>query len=367
MKKKVAVLGSGNSACLTALQFHSFLYSKIPAEIVIYPTEENCLESIRQSCDPITLDLISQSLDINYYSNDLDFTLNSGFLYKNWSKNEIFNPYSISMNTVGVHYSGKKLFDSIVKSKYFTIKDETIKDPEKDIDCDVIFDCRNGYDRDKSKYKPVQSIVNSILLCNKEGMDLTLNYTSFVATPYGWVFIIPDVDSVQYGYVYNNTITPKEDIIKDFLERFNLSQIDDDFTFESYKRDEIMVGDKTILNGFMHTSFEPLDTRNFEIYEIVCRQILDFLINGNYNSKRLIDNINAREKFIAWHYQFGSEYDTDFWRMGKKLPFTIDDDWMDIIQHTQWGKHNFEKWAVGVGYNNGKDVIETMRNELNTN
>ena len=34
----------------------------------------------------------------------------------------------------------------------------------------------------------------------------------------GWTFLIPNVDSVSYGYLYNNTITSKEDATEDFLE-----------------------------------------------------------------------------------------------------------------------------------------------------
>ena len=41
----------------------------------------------------------------------------------------------------------------------------------------------------------------------KQGRDPDLIYTRSVATPNGWTFVIPNVDSVSYGYMYNNNIT----------------------------------------------------------------------------------------------------------------------------------------------------------------
>ena len=369
--RKVAIIGSDISASITALHFKKYL-NKAPHEICIYPTEVNSLDTIRQSCDPQVLGLISEQLDIDHYSNNLDITYNSGFLYQGWSKMknklnkpfEIYTPYSQRMHDCGCHLNSKKLFDCILQSKDYIIKEETIKDPEEEIDADVIFDCRNGYDRDKSKYRSLKSVVNSVLISNKKGKrkgEKNLTYTKFIAAPNGWAFVIPDLDSIQYGYVYNNTISSKEDATEYFLKTFNLSEVDSDFTFESYAANKWMEGNKTILQGYMYSSVEPMDNRLHSLYKLTNQSAWDLLMGSFWSELRLIDNINAIEKFIMWHYHFGSKYKTDFWKMGESLPFIIDADFKDMIDNAVWETHNFEKWAIGVGYNYGHDVIETMK------
>ena len=135
---------------------------------------------------------------------------------------------------MAIHYVPQKLSKVVLESGYFNVIEKTITDLEKEIDADVIFDCRGRHNRDKSNYDKLINPLNSVLLSKKYERDVDLIYTRCVATPNGWTFVIPNKDSVSYGYLYNNTITSKEDATEDFLDRFELPEIDDELTFEKY-------------------------------------------------------------------------------------------------------------------------------------
>ena len=61
------------------------------------------------------------------------------------------------------------------------------------------------------------------------------------------------------------------------------------------------------------------------------------------------------ENIILWHYQYGSEFDTPFWKYAKSLPFSPDDKFYEMIgnenndeRYGQWKKWNFDNWKSGV-------------------
>ena len=41
------------------------------------------------------------------------------------------------------------------------------------------------------------------------------------------------------------------------------------------------------------------------------------------------------ETFILWHYQFGSKYDTPFWKYAKSLPFNPDDKFNYMLEKSK--------------------------------
>ena len=90
--------------------------------------------------------------------------------------------------------------------------DKTIKEPEKVLDADVIFDCRGRHNRDKSNYDKLINPLDSVLLSKKYERDVDLIYTRCVATPNGWTFVIPNKDSVSYGYLYNIGVRSRTNI-----------------------------------------------------------------------------------------------------------------------------------------------------------
>ena len=338
-KKRIAVIGAGNAGCITALHF--YYHGKDKYEIVLYHNpKEFAIERVGQGCNVHTTQLITHTIESNWYDrNYIDATFKKGILYEGWGKKQDKVFHSFPMSAMSMHYVPQKLSDTILKSGLFEVVERTIDDPEKDIDADFIFDCRGRHNRDKDNYEPLINPLNSCLLYKKDGKDVGLDLTRTVATPNGWTFVIPNADSVSYGYLYNDTITSTQAARHDFIERFNLP--DDSTTnisFENYVAKNLFVGERTILNGNRYSFLEPLEATSTGLYQSVCRYVWDY-IEGNmtktkseYYIKRVLKQI---ETFILWHYQFGSKYDTPFWKYAKSLPFEPDSYFNEFIEKSK--------------------------------
>ena len=343
---KIAIVGAGNAGCVTALHYHKHL--EIDNEISIYHNpEEHPIERVGQGTVISITDLISSTLGINWYDNPIDATFKTGILYEGWGKKKDILFHHFPLPDMSIHFVPQKLSKVVLESGYFNVVEKTITDPEKEIDADVIFDCRGRHNRDKSNYDTLINPLNSVLLYKKQGRDPDLIYTRTVATPNGWTFVIPNVDSVSYGYLYNNTITSKEDATEDFLDRFELPETDGELTFESYMAKNMFVGERTILNGNMWGFVEPMEATALGQYGEVCRQAWDGIF-GIEKKSVCNDNIRKMMKeigyFILWHYQYGSKYDTPFWEYAKSLPFTPEICHEGDGYGKQWSTWNFDNW-----------------------
>jgi len=372
-KKRIAVIGAGNAGCITALHFN--YYGKDKYEIVLYHNpKEFAIERVGQGCNVSITQLITQTIESSWYDrNYIDATFKKGILYEGWGKKKDKVFHSFPMSAMSMHYVPQKLSDTILKSGLFEVVERTIDNPEKDIDADFIFDCRGRHNRNKDDYEPLINPLNSCLLYKKDGKDVGLDLTRTVATPNGWTFVIPNFDSVSYGYLYNDTITSTQAARHDFIERFNLP--DDSATnisFENYVAKNLFVGERTILNGNRYSFLEPLEATSTGLYQSVCRFVWDYIqgnttkIESEYNIKRVVKQI---ETFILWHYQFGSKYDTPFWKYAKSLPFKPDSYFKELLEKSklesyfeleskirydndyygdQWTYSSFRYWYDGV-------------------
>ena len=180
--------------------------------------------------------------------------------------------------------------------------------------------------------------------------------------------------------MYNDTITSTQAARHDFIERFNLPETDystltaniSNISFENYVAKNIFVGERTILNGNRYSFLEPLEATSTRLYQSVCRFVWDYMqgnrtkIDSNYNIKRVVKQL---ETFILWHYQFGSKYDTPFWKYAKSLPFKPDSYFKELLEKSklesyfeleskprydedyyadQWTYSSFRYWNDGV-------------------
>ena len=358
---KIAIIGAGNAGCVTALHFYKYLSEEIDLsfEITIYHSpNEHPIERVGQGTLLGVAALISSTLGIDWYNNPIDATFKTGFMYEGWGKKQdkIFAPFS-DMSEMAMHFVPQKLSNVVLESKLFTVEEKIITDPEKEIDADWIFDCRGRNNRDKDNYESLINPLNSVLLCNKDGKESDLSHTRCVTTPNGWTFIIPNKDSVSYGYLYNNTITSKEDATEDFLERFDLPFVDGELEFENYMAKNIFVGERTILNGNKFGFIEPLESTALSTYQYLCRQAWDRMFGNNtleVCNNKVRKMMKEVETFVLWHYQHGSKYDTPFWKYAKSLSFNPDKLFYEMFNDTtksaygQWRKLNFVNWRDGV-------------------
>ena len=143
----------------------------------------------------------------------------------------------------------------------------------------------------------------------------------------------------------------------------------------------MFVGERTILNGNMYGFLEPLEATSLGIYQTICRQAWDGMFNiqplhvCNDKIRRVM---KQNENIILWHYQYGSKYDTAFWKYAKSLPFNPDDEFYEMVsdkdikphmsysdglgitldyvsnfdssnqKYGHWKKWNFDNWREGV-------------------
>ena len=166
---KIAIIGAGNAGCITALHYQKYLSEQSNKfEIEIYHSPHYYpIEKVGQGTTLSVPELIADVLDINWYNNPIGATFKSGILYEGWGRKnkKIFHPFQ--WNDMGIHFVPKKLSEVVCNSGFFKVKDQIIKNPEEEIDADVIFDCRGRHNRDKNNYDTLTNPLNSVLLSKK--------------------------------------------------------------------------------------------------------------------------------------------------------------------------------------------------------
>lgn len=359
---KLAIIGAGNAGCITALHYHKYLTREknvLDFEIEIFHSPQtHPIEKVGQGTTIPVPKLIGSVLDIDWYNNPLDATFKTGILYEGWGKKQdkIFHPFHVT--DVAMHLVPHKLSKLVLESNLFKVTEKNINNPEDEIDANVIFDCRGRHNLDKKKYEKLINPLNSVLLSKKYDRDVDLIYTRCVATPNGWTFVIPNRDSVSYGYLYNNEITTRDNALDDFTTRFNLDYITDSFSFENYRAKNFFQGERTFLQGNSYGFIEPLEATSVGFYQFICRQAWDVMFANqtlDYCNNEVIKNIKQLENIILWHYQFGSKYNTPFWDYAKSLTFNPDEEFYKMVdgnseihEYGQWQKWNFKNWKDGV-------------------
>ena len=323
--KKIAIIGAGNAGCITALELLNTCEAK---EIIIYHSPKNHpIEKVGQGTLPGFTRLLYKKLGIDWYNNPIEATIKTGILYEGWGEqnDKIFHTFSSNCG-VASHLVPGKLSQVVLQSGLFKIKEQTINNPEQEIDCDIIFDCRGRHNRDKNNYDKLINPINSVILGRKLKINDNhhLPYTRAVATPNGWTFVIPNKNSISYGYLYNNRVTTKTEATEDFKNRFSVEEISDYISFDNYAAKNMFVGERTILQGNAYGFIEPLEATSIALYHQLCKDAKKVIFgdaNPSKINKGIKSTIQRMETFLLWHYQFGSKYDTPFWEYAKSLPF----------------------------------------------
>ena len=336
-KKKISVIGAGNAGCISALHYY-YYGSKQNFEVTLYHDPDIPMERVGQGTSVPPGGLIFNALGLTWNYNPIGATFKTGIMYEGWGKNKGNHFHEIDMNAMAMHFIPQKLSQLVLESGIVKVVEKNIKDPEKELDSDFIIDCRGRNNKNEDDYDTLINPLNAVLLCNKPGVDPDLTYTRTVATPNGWTFVIPNMDSVSYGYLYNNTITSKEEATKDFIERFDIPEIDGELTYKNYMAKNVFVGERTLLNGNRLGFLEPMEATALGFYQSACRYYFDYIM-GTLDKHAV--NVSLRREmkriatFILWHYQCGSKYDTPFWKYAKSLPFKPDTEFQYILRKSR--------------------------------
>lgn len=337
-KKKIAIIGLGNAGIVTAMHYHH--YGRNIHDIVdtvdIYYDPSVSIEKVGQGSILNLPKLIDDVIHTSWHDNKINATIKTGILYQNWGKKtkEIFSPFPY--NVFGIHYQPHLLSKAVIESNLFNVIEKNITN-YNEIDADYIFDCRGKHLNHWDDYNTLVNPLNSALIHRNPEKDSSLLYTKCVATPDGWTFVIPNIDSVSFGYLYNNTITTKQEASNNFKKIFGCD-VDFDLNFKNYVAKNMWVDNRVVLNGNRYCFLEPLEATSTGLYQTVAQCAWDTIFNDiphsetNNAMKSIVKKI---ETFVLWHYQYGSVYDTPFWEYAKSLPFNPDDDFNMLLKKTK--------------------------------
>jgi len=372
--KKIAIIGAGNAGCVTAILAY-LKYKDCINEISIYYDPKTPIEKVGQGSNEQVAWLINSFFKLDFFEyNSIKSTRKEGIMYENWGKKKekIFHPFTQHRNAI--HYVPSFLSQQVLKSGVFNVVETNVRDPEKEIDADFIIDCRGRNNRDKNLYDELINPLNSVLVAHKE-VQKDLFYTRTVATPDGWTFVIPNVDSISYGYLYNDKITSIIDATNNFSKLFDIEMPFNAFSFENYIAKNCFQGERTAFNGNRLCFLEPLEATSTGFYFDVADAIFDHIFWGvdkETCNQKIRNQIKRLQDFILWHYQFGSKYDTPFWDYAKSLPFNPDKEFSEMIDfinknnsydelvrimsttnqsskfYAQWNLLSFKIWSDGV-------------------
>jgi hypothetical protein len=369
---KITVVGRGNAGCLTALHYayHTRHRKDISVELLYDPNIPP--EKVGQGTLLEPPKLLWSALGINWYDNPINATPKFGILYEDWgkkNKKSFASPFPLY--SVALHYNPVKLQETILKSKYFKVKEKHIDNYDQ-IDSDYIFDCRGRPSKNWKDYTQLINPINAVLLVQDSKRDPNVNWTRAVATPDGWCFVIPNqTNTTSYGYLYNHRITSKDKAEKNFKRLFNLKSTDQ-FKFKQYVAKKPVIDNRIILGGNRLFFLEPLEATAIHAYLKWARMTWDWIIDKKVTPEFITNEfhtyVNQIQNFILWHYSYGSKYNTPFWKAAKKLKIKdplfnktlkeaklspmielLDDQMIGTTEiYGQWHKWNFKCWYNGM-------------------
>ena len=294
-------------------------------------------------------------------------------MYEGWGKTSEVIYHGFPADTTAMHYSPLKLQEAVLNSGWFEVKEDNVETIE-DIDADYVFDCR-GKPQSLDDCKELVSPVNSAILAKPLKDMSNTKWTRAVATPDGWCFMIPTIPkspSYPYsiGYIYNKDITSQEEATSHFQELFDV-ELTQHLNFKSYVTNNPVIDNRIISNGNRLFFLEPLESTAVAAYMEWMRYTFEVIIKKNWEWEYAIEciqkHLHRLETFILWHYQFGSQYDTLFWKYAQTLNIqdtefdrfvtaAKNERWSDLSDlsndsketYGQWEFWNFKIWYEGV-------------------
>lgn len=316
--KKVVILGGGNAGVFSGL-----FWADKEVELEIIHDPNTSTEPVGQATTVDEPRLLWRLLGLNWYNNPICASPKTGILYEGWGKlnDKSFHHFPAHFN--GVHYCPKLLQKYILESNLFKVTEGNIEPDNIDADC--IIDCR-GRPKDYSQYNKLINPLNSAILGRPNWSVEKSPWSRHVATPDGWTFVIPSLkDSPArdgaVGYLYNSSITEKEDAEKNFLKMFDV-EITNHVSFSNYIAKDPTSDGRVFVNGNRLFFLEPMESTATTASLRVNTEIYEYMMGHSsteiYNHK-VLTYIHQLENYILWHYCAGSKYDSPFWDYVKTM------------------------------------------------
>ena len=325
---KIAVIGSGNSGIIsTVMSIYNHRKNSVPdPNITVFHDPNIPTEIVGQGTTLEVSHAIHSVLKVDErLNNPVGITPKVGFFYKNWARRNKELLYKLGYNALAYHYDPKLLREHFLKSDLCSFIEKKCSPEDISNEFDLVFDCRGKSINDPKNYNKLLSPVNSCLLGKTHGQRGCEVWTENIATPDGWCFKIPLSTGYSYGYVFNNQITDIEEAKNNFKSMFDIDTLHH-ISFDNYLSKSLFYDEskKIVLNGNRLFFLEPLESTATPMYGAATNTVMKiYYESGIFSVNALEDSLMSRLKevheWILWHYYYGSDYDTKFWRYAKDL------------------------------------------------
>jgi hypothetical protein len=339
MKKRVGVIGIGSAGIVSLSHLCAWLDSSWEV-FSIHDPNINII-GVGESSNPGFVTTIEYGLGFTFEESLdlLDGTRKFGTKFIDWREKDYHFP--LIEGTQAIHFNTHKLAEyAIPKLKEnwgdkFKILNGTVSDltqtddsvivtiDESKYSFDYIMDCR-GFPENFDDYTFSDcTLINHGIVYQTDFNPL--QYTEHHATEHGWMFGVPLTTRMNYGYLYNDNITTKEEAIAGLAKKLKIpkSKIKkvNEFAFKSFYANKIMEG-RICKNGNRASFFEPISATGIYIYDRIVRAFYDLIKEDKFTvtdlNQTVRNDIEDLETFIRFHYHGGSTIDSEFWRQAKE-------------------------------------------------
>lgn len=327
----IAIIGKGTSSIITCL----VLLQKNHDLTIFY---DPCVSPINvgESTTPHIQELLHKTLGISIHElvDNGIFSYKTGINFINWGCGNNFH-HNFSGSKIANHFETRPFNDFIHD---YLEKNKIVKYIPKRVnkilltDCGVLINNKNfdfvincaGWEDDDNYILPIFSSVNSAKLFIDE-FEYDNFHTLHLATEDGWQFGLPfpKQNIFKCGYLYDKNLISSEDIDKKIKKK-----IYGNFSWTPRYSKHLIKNPFVALNGNRLFFIEPLQALSLYYTYVFANLISDYLDDIN---DQKFDEINYRYIFemwayqisLAYHYQYGSIYDTKFWQQSKNNALNI--------------------------------------------
>lgn len=325
---KVAIVGKGTSAIITALELisdgHSptiFYDDSIPHLKVGESTTVNIGKLINRVLRINTSELCEKGIcSLKSGVKFIDWGVGKEF-YSNFEHRLAFQFDTVKFNHfIHTELEKRKLVEyipervtehEVINNQYITVNGRQFN---------FIVYC-TGWSENDEYYPVYLNTVNSAVLYTQDGLDIDSTYTIHRATEDGWQFGLPFPrdNKTKCGYLYDRNLISKEEVTKK-LDGYEITgQID--WTPKYAKK--VIVNKFCAYNGNRLFFHEPLQALTLHYYDYAAELIKNYLKRGNVTSYIESNHLYQKEFWtyqltLAMHYRFGSIHSTPYWNRVKE-------------------------------------------------
>jgi hypothetical protein len=345
----IAVIGKGTSSIITTL-----VLLKKGHNVTIFYDPQTPHINVGESTTPLFANLVYESLGLSIHKLvDLGiFSYKMGINFVNWGCGNTFHnnfPGSNIANHFETKPFNKFIHDYLESNNIVKYVPERVDEYSLTNNIvilngrsfDFVVNCA-GWEHDENYIDPIFETVNSAILFVDE-LEYTNTHTLHLATEDGWQFGLPfpQKNIFKCGYLYNNNYTSEEDACKKISR-----EIYEKFSWKPRYSKELIKNPWVALNGNRLFFFEPLQALSLH-YTITFAEFI-----ASYLDEPTQDNFNRinydyhyeiwqYQLSLAYHYQFGSIHETEFWKDKKTKA-------LEIMKHNLNG--NFKIFESHLNY-----------------